>query len=133
MNRSHEFARILLQRARDDRYVASRLADDPDAPDWSIGFHTQQATEKALKAVLSFRSIEYPRTRNLSLLIDLLRENSLSTPPDTSELPRLTPFGATLRYDAALEAETPFDRTWAKRCVNRTISWAESLIVKSEG
>ena len=33
-----------------------RLADDPSVADAIVGFHAQQATEKALKAVLASRT-----------------------------------------------------------------------------
>ena len=32
-----------------------RLAQDPNSPTWGLGFHAQQAVEKALKAVLTQR------------------------------------------------------------------------------
>ena len=64
MNSPLEHARALLARARDDLYVVRRLRTDPDAPGWVLGFHAQQAVEKALKAVLSSagRPIRAPTT-----------------------------------------------------------------------
>ncbi|MCK5272261.1 MAG: HEPN domain-containing protein [Sedimentisphaerales bacterium] len=53
MNRSHSHALALLQKARDDEYVLRCLINDPSAPLWAIGFHAQQAVEKALKAALA--------------------------------------------------------------------------------
>jgi HEPN domain-containing protein len=37
-------------------------------------FHAQQAVEKAVKAVLVFKSIPFPKTHNIRTLIDLLPE-----------------------------------------------------------
>ncbi len=48
MSASLEHGRALLERARGDRHVAATLAADPDAPPWSVGFHAQQAVEKAV-------------------------------------------------------------------------------------
>ncbi|MCC7277407.1 MAG: HEPN domain-containing protein [Chromatiaceae bacterium] len=59
-----EHARALLARARDDRYVVCQLGADQEAPAWVLGFHAQQAVEKALKAVLSGTGLEYPRTHS---------------------------------------------------------------------
>lgn len=48
-------------------------------------FHAQQAVEKSLKAVLISRGIDFPRTHNLRMLIDVLPETVLGirfwTPP----------------------------------------------------
>jgi len=41
MNLRFENARRLLGKARDDAYILTRLADDPDAPEWPLGFHAQ--------------------------------------------------------------------------------------------
>lgn len=59
-----EHARALLARARDDRYVVCQLGADQEAPAWVLGFHAQQAVEKALKAVLSGTGLAYPRTHS---------------------------------------------------------------------
>ena len=131
MNRSREHAQVLMEKAHGDAWVLNRVIADPDAPSWSLGFHAQQAAEKAIKAVLSKHSIEYPRTHNLSLLLDLLHKNRLPSPPDADRLPRLTPFGAPLRYDDEYEADerkVDLDRSWLKICVRQTLEWAESVL-----
>lgn len=130
MNRSHEHARFLLRRAGEDAYVLGQLAEDSEAASWVLGFHAQQAVEKAVKAVLTNQAIEYPRTHNLSLLLELLRKSEIGLPPDATELPRLTPFAAALRYDQVPQAdatELP-GRAWALDCARRTIAWAKSLL-----
>jgi HEPN domain-containing protein len=53
MSPRSEYARALLRKAGEDQYVANRLAADEGGPAWVIGFHAEQAVEKALKAVLS--------------------------------------------------------------------------------
>ena len=73
MNSALEHARALLARVRDDLYVVRRLGAEADAPGWVLGFHAQQGVEKALKAVLSEIGVEYPRTHNLVMLLELLR------------------------------------------------------------
>ena len=130
MNRSHEYALVLLQKARDDLYVLERLATDANVPTWSMGFHAQQAAEKSLKAVLTAKSVDFPRTHNLALLLDLLSGQNLPLPPDSQDLPQWTPYGATLRYDLAPEGdvEQAFDRTHAAEMVRRTIAWAQGML-----
>lgn len=130
MNSSIEYARALLNKARDDNYVLNTLVVDTAAPDWILGFHAQQAVEKALKAVLTREGIEFPRTHNLAMLMELLRRQSLELPPDGDELGRLTPFGVTMRYDdIADESESGLDRRWTLQAVDQTIAWAVAWVM----
>ncbi len=129
MNLRLEAARRLLAKARDDRYVVARLADDPMAPSWAMGFHAQQAVEKALKAVLAGHGVEHPLTHNLAMLLAKLAEEGLPAPPDAARLPELTPFGTAARYDDLEEPqEMRLDRDWVCGCVDRTLSWAEARL-----
>lgn len=125
MRSTADHARLLLAKADDDAYVVNRLVADPVAPEWVIGFHAQQAVEKALKAVLVRHGIEFPRTHNIAMLVELLRRGSLPIPPDAEDLPLLTPFGVTQRYDdVASDGESALDRSWAAAVVARTLTWA---------
>ena len=127
MNSSTDYAAALLSKARDDGYVVRSMSADASAPNWVIGFHAQQAVEKSLKSVLARHEIEFPRTHNLSMLIELLRLHVIPLPPEADDLARLTPFGVALRYDAAAgEEEPPIQREWAVDVVSRTIDWAAS-------
>ena len=132
MNRSHSHALALLQKARDDEYVLRCLINDPSAPLWAIGFHAQQAVEKALKAALATTGEQYPYIHDLERLLESVLESGCNLPPDADELPRLTPFGTVLRYDAAEPDDDGIniEREWVLACVARTISWAESLLLK---
>jgi HEPN domain-containing protein len=126
---SDEYAALLVRKAAQDEFTVEKLVPDPKSPDEVIGFHAQQAVEKLLKAVLMHSSIQYRRTHDLVELLDLLRENGLSYPPELEEVRRLTPFAAAFRYDELPdESEEPFDRLWAQDCVRKTRSWAESVL-----
>jgi HEPN domain-containing protein len=48
-----EEARLLLRKASEDAEAVDKLAADVDIADAIVGFHAQQAAEKALKAVLA--------------------------------------------------------------------------------
>jgi HEPN domain-containing protein len=134
MNSPADYARALLSRARDDGYVLERLAGDANAPAWVLGFHAQQAVEKALKAVLFLRQVEFPRTHNLSVLLELLRRQNLPLPPDGEELARLIPFGVALRYENAIgDDEAALDREWASQAVAGTLGWAEGMLSGGSG
>lgn len=125
MNSSTDYAAALLSKARDDGYVVRSMSADTGAPNWIIGFHAQQAVEKSVKSVLTRHEIEFPRTHNLSMLIELLRLHAIPLPPDANDLARLTPFGVALRYDdSAGEDEPSLQREWAVNVVSRTLDWA---------
>lgn len=91
---------MLLRKARQDQLVLERLLEDRDVDDDTLGFHAQQAVEKLLKAVLASRGVEYPRTHNLRVLIELLAKDGIQMPEELSQIARLTQFGTTFRYDA---------------------------------
>ena len=127
MNSHIDYAEALLCKARDDGYVVRCMSADASAPDWIIGFHAQQAVEKSLKSVLARHEIEFPRTHNLSMLIELLRRHAITLPPDADGLARLTPFGLALRYDdTAGEDELIVQREWPVDVVSRTLDWSAS-------
>lgn len=132
MSSSAELARALLRKAADDLYVVERLAADVNAPNWVLGFHAQQAVEKALKAVLSFHRVEFPRTHNLSMLLALLRRAGLPLPSHEEALGDLIPFGVAMRYEIEFdEDELQIDRQWALQAASRTIRWADETIASS--
>jgi HEPN domain-containing protein len=131
MDRSHEFARALLTKARDDFHILQTLAHAPNSPRWGLGFHAQQAAEKALKAVLANRSIRYPRTHDLGALLGALERADVSPPPDADRLPWLTPFSVTLRYpgdDVEPSSDEGFDTAQLVLLVDRTLAWAEAAL-----
>ena len=128
---SAKLARLLLQKAEQDRYVVDRLFDDPSAPDEVIGFHAQQAVEKAIKAVLASRAIAYRRTHQLEELLAVATKSGIPYPPELQEAVTLTSFAVDFRYDMLPvrdDAAAPFDRQAAKRCVERILDWATSVL-----
>jgi HEPN domain-containing protein len=77
------------------------LADDPQMD--TAGFHLQQAVEKALKAWLILKRIDYPRTHDISPLLGLL-EDSGENIKSFWPLLELNPFAVQFRYELAGEA-----------------------------
>jgi hypothetical protein len=57
-----EEAQLLLRKAREDADAAAKLAADGDTADAIVGFHAQQAVEKALKAVLAASGDDFPES-----------------------------------------------------------------------
>jgi len=84
--------------------------------------------------VLCHSGVDFPPTHNLKALLLLVRQVGADAPPDAAELPRLTPYGAVLRYDEPVTAgQAPqIDRSWAVEAVVRTIAWAEEILGPEE-
>jgi hypothetical protein len=94
-----EEALRLLCLAHRDRTTLMLLARIPEAPMTSLGFHAQQALEKALKAATVSRGNETRRTRDLVALAQELLDDVGVTPLTLDEVRQLNPFAVEYRYD----------------------------------
>lgn len=119
-------ARMLLAAARQDAKAFSALAGLADIHDAIVGFHAQQAVEKALKSVLSAHCIEFRRTHDIAELLDLLTDNQLAAPPDADRLDELNPYAVEARY-GLLELSSRLDRPALESIVTRVLDWATKL------
>lgn len=103
----------MLHKASRDARHAARFASDAEVDDEHIGFCCQQAVEKAIKSVLSFRGVRYRRTHDLSEPIELAGANGIDVPNDVQQGVSLTPFAVEFRYDDLPEVGAappePFD------------------------
>ena len=88
---ARDHARVLLGKARDDEVAVRKLVDDPDIADAVVGFHAQQAVEKAMTAVLSAHEHAYPWTHDVRHLMELLEA---AGSPTTGRAPRRSPSDA---------------------------------------
>jgi HEPN domain-containing protein len=130
MTGDSELARQLLVRADDDVAAARALLDVPDVSDFIIGFHAQQAVEKALKAVLATLRVEYPFTHDLELLVALCEGAGLTLPGELADVPRLSPYAAQLRYGSG--GPSVVDRSTALRWARVAVDWARRATVSTE-
>jgi HEPN domain-containing protein len=104
-------ARSFLAAARRDAMALAHMFD-PEAFSLEIfGFHAQQAAEKSLKAWLSLRDIEPPRSHNLRHLLVLLESSGVSI-ESLWEMVFLTTFAVQFRYEAFDALDEPFDRPY---------------------
>ena len=72
------------------------------APIESVGFHLQQAAEKALKARLATLGETYPLTHNLATLMGLLSDRGVGTDAFES-VAELTRYAVEFRYEAVAD------------------------------
>ena len=84
-----------------------------ECPTDTVCFHAQQCIEKSIKAYLTSRSIDFPKTHDLGLLISLMPKNvrpTLTVP----EQRKLTAYATTVRYPGDSE---PISLSEARRAV----------------
>lgn len=121
-----DFARKLLDLAERDFRAMASLSRDPQVDDAVVGFHAQQAIEKALKAVLSGGRIAFRRTHDIAELLDLLTDASLPLPPGADRLDELTPYAVEYRY--GLIEPRGLDCQRARTTVEAVLVWARQAI-----
>ena len=116
------------------RYARSDL-DLAAAEPWggvlleTLAYHAQQATEKALKAVLLHVTRETPpRTHDVVLLSDLAREAGHVPPVDAVAAQRLTGYAVLTRYPADLGEIDEVERGQAVADARGVVEWAERVV-----
>lgn len=124
-----EYAEMLLRRASGDLSVCRALGADMKVDDGPIGFHAQQAVEKALKIALVLADVELPRTHDLEFLVRLVRESGVDLPAHLSNPEWLTPWAADFRYGDPVA----LDRPAACSAAESAIAWAGSMLAQHSG
>jgi HEPN domain-containing protein len=89
----------LLRIATADFAACKALIHAPGVRFANAAFHGQQALEKALKAVLTARRLDFGRTHNLVSLAGQLTQSGESLPETGDALSLINPYAVTLRYD----------------------------------
>ncbi|HST68178.1 MAG TPA: HEPN domain-containing protein [Solirubrobacterales bacterium] len=116
----------LLALAREDLVAAEALDRAERVSDAPVGFHAQQAVEKALKAVIANRDQDFPFTHDLGLLMQLCQDAGLELPVDLVDADRLTPYAAAVRY--GLGDPGAVATTDALKWAALAIEWAENQL-----
>lgn len=98
-------ARRWLQYAGDDLLFAEDAAKDPHRPPRYACLHAQQSAEKALKAVLIFEQVDFPRTHNVDHLAGLVPQ-TWERVKALPEMSTLSSWAVQARYPDALREAT---------------------------
>ncbi len=128
-----EYAKLLILKAHDDKIALDVLCTNPQVADEIVGFHAQQVIEKAIKSVLSLKSIYYRKSHDLAELIDLLDDNGIQIPSSIERAVDLTPFAVELRYDflpPEHESNERINREKISELAQNAIEWANSFLSK---
>lgn len=116
-------AQLLLASAEQDLAACELLADSQQISDAMVGFHAQQAVEKAIKAVLSRHGVETRRTHDLITLLDALQDHQIGAPPGADTLDELNPYAVEARY--GMIEPTGLDRAKVLLQVRDVLAWAQ--------
>ncbi len=123
---SLEVAELLARRAGGDLKVARKIAPDPEIDEGPIGFHCQQAVEKALKVALTLEGVDFPKTHDLEFLVGLAGRHAIDVPEDVVAAGWLTPWGTDFRYDD--QPLHSLDRKIALELAKGAVDWCEGLL-----
>jgi HEPN domain-containing protein len=121
-----DLARELLGLAADDLTAAQALVDVSSVTDAIVGFHAQQAAEKALKAALAAAGQDFPFTHNIAVLMQLCEDAGIGLPPALDNVDLLTPFGVAARYGT--RSPGAVDRATALDLAASAVAWARAVV-----
>lgn len=115
-----------LNRAKSNLALARNRI--PDAYLEDLRFEAQQGAEKAIKAVLIRRSIEFPYVHDLAQLLSLLEEEGVAVPPEVRRAAELTPFAVITRYPGTARPISEQDHERALAIAAAVVEWAVELV-----
>jgi HEPN domain-containing protein len=90
--------RSWLVKARQDLEASAWLLESPRALYGAVGFHCQQAAEKAFKAYLTWNEQPFEKTHSLVALVGMCLQFSSEFTTLREAATTLTPFAVTTRY-----------------------------------
>ena len=91
-------------------------------------FDAQQAAEKAIKAILLARGVEFPYVHDIGLLLTLLEDVGESVPETVREAERLNPYATTTRDPDLAQPVSEQEYEDTVRVADSVVRWAEARI-----
>lgn len=91
-------------------------------------FHAQQAAEKAIKAVMMLRGVEFPYTHDLGWLLSMLESSGEKLSEQVRKADVLTEYAGILRYPVFEEPVSEQDYEDAVAIAESVVLWAEDII-----
>jgi HEPN domain-containing protein len=117
-----------LRRARSNLVRAKARDKLPDVLLEDLCFDAQQAAEKAIKALLVGRAIQFPKSHDIIDLLTLFERGGGEVPPEIREADRLTSYAVEARYPGLSEDVSAEEYLRAIEFAERVVRWVERLI-----
>jgi HEPN domain-containing protein len=95
-----------MRKAEQDLRAAEALLSQDPALLYPSCFHSQQAVEKYLKAFLTIRQVEFPKTHSIREILNLVRTVDEDLADALLPAAALTPYGVEARYPGDLPEPT---------------------------
>lgn len=86
-----------IEKAEEDYLLAQHLLEDSSFIN-AIAFHSQQAAEKYIKAYLVREQIEFPKTHDIGMLLNIVSKHNPSLAESLNSAIILTDYGVDVRY-----------------------------------
>lgn len=115
-----------LNRARSNLAMAKNRI--PEAYLEDLCFEAQQAAEKAIKAVMIARGIDFPYVHDLGNLLALLDENGETIPESIDIVMSLTTYATTTRYPNVGSPVEEREYREAVAIAEAVVRWAEERL-----
>ena len=115
-----------LNRARSSLPIATSRVTGAYLED--LCFEAQQAAEKAIKAVMMKRNIDFPYVHDLGRLLTLLEDTGMQIPPAVARAGELTPYAVIARYPGTAE---PVDEQQYREVIETAesvVRWAQDRL-----
>ena len=115
-----------LNRAQSNLAMAKNRVEGAYLED--LCFEAQQAAEKAIKAVMIKRNIEFPYVHDLGRLLELLKQAGEEVTPDIAKAGELTPYAVDTRYPGTSEPVDEQQYRDAIEIAGTVVRWAKSRL-----
>ncbi len=117
-------ARSNLERAKAERFSRHILYED-------MCFDCQQSVEKAFKAFMVFKNIQFDWTHDIGLLIKTLEDNNIEVPDDIKKSASLSVYAVRTRYPGEEEPVTKKEFQEALSIAEDVFKWVKNRLRKT--
>jgi len=118
-----EDPREWLNRARSDLLLSKAKKEGIYLED--LCFHAQQAVEKAIKALLIKKGVEFPYVHDIAELLTLLEKTGQKLPKTIREGEKLTRFAVFTRYPGIAQTISQKEYEEAMKVAEEVLRWVK--------
>ena len=120
-----ELAQMWFKRAVSSFRKAILAANHSEVFYEDVCFDLQQSVEKALKSLLIYKNIDFPKTHSLNVLTSLLVQNGVELNEDIIESVGLTMYAVQTRYPGEYDEISKEDFEYASQLAIKVLIFVE--------